>query len=56
MCLKIIYEKKEVFIHDQSKQAEEAENGPLIESNKIGGRLQICKNVSLIKNMNAFIR
>lgn len=48
----IIYEKKEVFIHDQSKQAEEAENGPLIESNKIGGRLQICKN----KNGSNLIR
>lgn len=46
MTDQIIYEKKEVFIHDQSKQAEEAENGPLIESNKIGGRLQICKNKS----------
>lgn len=37
----VLYEKKEVYIHEQSK---EEINGPLIESEKIGGRLQIIKN------------
>lgn len=45
----MLYEKKEVYIHDQSK--EEDINGPLIESNKIGGRLQLIKNVCSLKTL-----
>lgn len=37
----VLYEKKEIFIHEQPK---EEVNGPLIEAEKIGGRLQILKN------------
>ncbi len=37
-----MYEKKEVYIHEPLKQDD---NSYLVETNKIGGRLQICKNV-----------
>ena len=39
---KILYEKKEIYIHEPSNQEE---NALLIEANKVGGRLQIVKNV-----------
>ncbi|CAF0712965.1 unnamed protein product [Brachionus calyciflorus] len=38
----LLFEKKEIYIHEQPK--EELINGPLIEPEKIGGRLQILKN------------
>ena len=43
--IKVLYEKKEIYIHEQPK---EEINGPLIESEKIGGRIQIVKNVCKI--------
>jgi len=44
----ILYEKKEVFIHEEPK---EETNGLLVETNKTGGRLQIFKN-----KLGTFIR
>jgi hypothetical protein len=41
-----LYEKKEVYIHEAPK--DETANGLLVESNKVGGRLQIIKNVRFI--------
>jgi hypothetical protein len=39
-----LYEKKEIYIHEQAK---EEINGPLVEAEKTGGKLQILKNVTL---------
>ena len=46
--MKILYEKKEIYIHE-STQGEEDINALLVEPNKIGGRLQIVKIVNFIK-------
>ena len=40
---KILFEKKEVYIHEPPK---DEVNGSLMDANKIGGQLQILKNVS----------
>ena len=38
-----MFEKKEIYIHEPPK---DEVNGSLMDANKIGGRLQILKNVS----------
>jgi hypothetical protein len=42
---KILYEAKDVYIHEPKF---EEENDRLIESKKVGGRLQLVKNVNYI--------
>lgn len=42
----MLYEKKEVYIHEQT--SEDDAKGLLVEANKIGGRLQIIKNVRFV--------